>query len=346
MFTKPPTFQHRLRRNVLWLFFGLMVVLSVFFLFLNYPTRPTTKETMFGVTFSPYYMQEFGVDWKKAYTAILDDLGVRDLRLSAYWNHTEPSSGSFDFSDLDYQLDQAALRNAHVILAVGRKLPRWPECHDPEWITGSSRSEIEAQLLTYVDTVVQKYKDHPAVTRWQIENEPFFWFGVCDKTLGLSTLKKEIAIVRKYSPKPIVVTDSGEWSFWLPAAWEGDVLGISMYRESWNALLGRIPFPISPGFYQKKADIISPVQKNIIVTELQAEPWGEKPIAQMTREEMTDSMDIAKFESNVSFSQQTGFGEVYLWGVEWWYWMKTVQGDSSFWDTGREIFNVSHQATQ
>ncbi len=342
--TKKPSRKLRVRRIVVWFFIALVTIGAAIFLFLNYPARPVQGSVSFGVTFSPYYQESFGIDWKKAYIAILDDLGVRYFRLSAYWDHSEPVDDNFDFSDIDYELDQAAVRHAHVLLAVGRKLPRWPECHDPVWLKGMSRDEIEQQLLVYVNTVVQRYKDHPAVTRWQVENEPFFPFGECTHKLGLSTLKKEIAIVRKYSNKPIVVSDSGEWSTWLPAAEQADLLGISMYRESWNDILGRIPFPIGPGFYQKKSDLIAPFQKDIIVTELQTEPWGSRPIIEMTRKEMDDSMSISKLNSNVQFAEKVGFPEVYLWGVEWWYWLKVGLGDNSFWDAGRQLFGTSNNS--
>ena len=335
---KKPARSYSVRRVIVWCIVALFGVGAAVFLFLNYPARPVNGPVTFGVTFSPYYQEQFGVDWREAYTSILDDLKVRNFRLSAYWNHTESADDVFDFSDIDFELNEAARRDAHVLLAVGRKLPRWPECHDPLWLDGKSRDEIEKQLLVYVDTVVQRYKDHPAITRWQVENEPFFPFGECKNKLGLSTLKKEVAIVRKYSSKPIVVTDSGEGSAWLPAAEQGDILGISMYRESWNDILGHIPFPIGPGFYQKKSDLISPFQKDIIITELQTEPWGSRPIIEMTRQEMEDSMSIAKLNDNIVFAKKVGFPEVYLWGVEWWYWLKESQDDSSFWDAGKELF--------
>lgn len=335
---KPRTQQLSWWRVTTWVAMALFAIGATIFLFLNFPARPVNEAVSFGVTFSPYYQESFGLPWRKAFISILDDLGVRYFRLSAYWDRSEPVDNVFNFSDIDFQLDQAAARDAHVLLAIGRKLPRWPECHDPQWLQGSSRDEIEEQLLVYIETVVQRYKDHPAVTRWQVENELFFPFGACPNKLGLSTLKKEIQIVRKYSTKPIVVTDSGEWSVWLPAAQQGDILGVSMYRESWNDILGRIPFPIGPGFYQKKSDLIAPFQKDVIVTELQTEPWGSRPIIEMTRQEMDESMNIQKLNDNVAFAQKVGFPEVYLWGVEWWYWLKVTHNDTSFWERGKELF--------
>ena len=75
----------------------------------------------------------WGLDWKETYLALLDDLKVKNLKIAAHWDLIEPQDGVYDFADLDWQLEQARLHNAKVMLAIGMKTPRWPECHVPEW---------------------------------------------------------------------------------------------------------------------------------------------------------------------------------------------------------------------
>ena len=48
-------------------------------------------------------------------------------------------------------------------------------------------------------------------------------------------------------------------------------------------------------------------------------------------------MTIQHFRDNVEFARRVGFPEVYLWGVEWWYWIRE-KGDASFWNEARGLF--------
>jgi hypothetical protein len=323
-----------------------VLLCALFFIFLNFPSRKVSVPTQFGVTFSPWQATSFDLDWKETYTALLDDLGVRLFRLSAYWNMIEVKDNEFTFEEMDYQLDEAAKRGAKVILAVGRKLPRWPECHDPKWIQGMSRLGIERESLEQVRQVVLRYRNHPAVARWQVENELFFPFGICPNFLGVDSLKREVALVRSLDSRPIVVTDAGEWTVWLPAALYGDVLGSSLYREAWNGYLGRIQFPITPGYYQLKNNlIVKPLGKQVIFTELQAEPWGPKGVQEMTNKEMIAHMPIEKIQNNIRFAQSVGFSEVYVWGGEWWYALKK-RGDSSVWDAMKDVYVTQSSKTE
>ena len=43
-------------------------------------------------------------------------------------------------------------------------------------------------------------------------------------------------------------------------------------------------------------------------------------------------------KETVEFANETGFDEIYLWGAEWWYFMKE-QGQPQYWDYARELFN-------
>ena len=40
-----------------------------------------------------------------------------------YWEDTEKIRGSYDFSNIDWQLNEAAKNNVDVLLVVGRKQP-------------------------------------------------------------------------------------------------------------------------------------------------------------------------------------------------------------------------------
>lgn len=301
---------------------------------------PRNARVTYGVTFSKDFSQYLGLDWRENYIALLDDLKVRRLRLPVYWTEIEATQGEYDFSNIDWQISQARLRGAQIVIVVGQKQPRWPECHIPGWVGRLTDAERKVALETTITTVINRYMDNDSITAWQVENEPFLPYGECpafDKNL----LDDEIAIVRKLDPtRPVIITDSGELSTWYSAASRADVLGTTLYRIVWNENLGYVHYPISSLFYRMKAALImyfTDVQK-IIIMELQGEPWGPSTILDTPLDEQYRSMNPQQFRKNIEFVKNVEFSEAYLWGGEWWYWLKVKKGDDSMWEAARGIF--------
>lgn len=173
----------------------LTIIVAVFCYFFVGKSKPIEKID-FGITFSKIQTEGFKLDWQKTYLAILDDLRVKKLRLIAYWPEIEPTEGNFDFKDLDWQVNEAEKRDAEIILAVGQRLPRWPECHEPQWVQNQNLNLKNQKLLEYIEKTVDRYKTNPSIIAWQIENEPFLtWFGDCPK-MDKKFLDQEIALVR------------------------------------------------------------------------------------------------------------------------------------------------------
>ena len=108
------------------------------------------SELEYGVTFSQKQAQNLGLEWRQVYLSIFDDLGVKKVRLPAYWDEIERQEGSFFWEDLDWQLSEAEKRNVEIVLAVGARLPRWPECHFPSWTNGRLKAQIENKTLQYI----------------------------------------------------------------------------------------------------------------------------------------------------------------------------------------------------
>lgn len=294
------------------------------------------KKFEYGVSFSQPYAENLGLDWKQVYEATLTDLQIKLIRLPAYWNKVNPQQDRYEFADLDYQLDLAASHNAKVVLAVGRRLPRWPECHEPEWLKElSSQKAQENALLSYIETVVTRYYSHPAVYMWQVENEPFLSsFGECPKP-DKELLDREIALVNKLDPsRQVLVTDSGELSSWLSASNRGDVFGTTLYRFVFSDVFNRYWVNYIPyWFYRVKAGYVRLLhpEKQVIIAELQAEPWTTKGITKTEIDEQFKTMSMDKFNKMISVAKATGFSPQYLWGAEWWYWMKE-KGHPEYWD--------------
>jgi len=331
----------RMRKLYKFLFIVGIVVLILF----SFSFRKMPAQLTYGVSFSKFHSDELGLDWKKTFLALLDDLKVRNFRLSAHWPNTEPADGKFNFSELDFQIQEAQKRSASVILAVGRRLPGWPECHVPDWASKLSPDERNQKLLQYIEAVVNHYKGFNNIKYWQIENEPYFTaFSRADcGSFDENFLKEEVALVRQLDPtRPILLTDSGEWGLWYKAYKNGDAFGTTMYLYVYfkqGGISEPIRYPLIPAFYRIKQNIIGTIlgKKPSLVIELPAEPWLLQPIVDTPLNLQLERMGLDKFNEMIKFSSKTGFDTFYLWGAEWWYWMRD-HGHPEFWEHARELF--------
>ena len=320
-----------------YIFLIVICLLILVGLILSRSTADPNRQITWGITFEETFAKKLGLDWQVAYLAMLDDLGVKKIRLVAHWLEVEPKEGQFDFTELDWQVAQAQERDVKIILAVGYRLPRWPECHQPEWVI-----DQRPALLGYMEKVVNRYKDNAAVFAWEVENEPFLSFGECPK-LDVKLLDEEIALVRQLDSRPIILTDSGELSLWVRAAKRADIFGTTMYRWVWNQQLGSYKYPIPPGFFRLKERLVRLFvgwQKPFVVIELQGEPWTHKQIYEIPIEEQLKLMPLTEFISTIDYAKQTGFSEYYWWGAEWWYYLKQ-NGHPEYWDKVKELISAN-----
>lgn len=317
----------------------ILVIILIGYLFIG-KSKPAEK-TEWGVTFSKRYAIDLGLDWQKTFSAILDDLKTKKIRVIAYWDEIEPEQGKYDFGDLEWQLLEIERHGGEAIFALGRKMPRWPECFEPAWAQNLSQGEKEGEILAFLKATITYFKDRPSVKIWQIENEPFLGtFGECPK-MDKKFIDKEIALVRYLDyRKPIMITESGEFSTWIGGARRADIVGTSVYRKVYGKL-GYVKYPIPPVFYQRKANLIKLLfdLDDIIAIEVQAEPWGNKPMKEMSIEEQDITMSFGQFNDILEYIRQAGFNKAYLWGTEWWYWRK-VNGDDRFWNRAKTLFSL------
>ncbi|NCP58564.1 hypothetical protein AUJ30_02145 [Candidatus Wolfebacteria bacterium CG1_02_39_135] len=309
------------------------------------PVNPN-RNIEWNVTFSAKFSRQLGLDWQKNYEAILNELKPKKVRLVIYWDQTEKERGGFDFSETDWLLEKSREYKTSVILTLGMKVPRWPECHTPEWTQNLTPDEKEEALRQYLKTVVSRYKDNLIIEMWQIENEPFLLFGECPGR-SKDFFEKEISTVKSIdSKRPVVSTDSGEFGLWYKAAKEGDIFGTTMYRKVYTKLLGpflgNIEYPIGPEYFRLKEKIvrflINDYNKRFIVIELQGEPWSPTELQDRTYEDQMELFSFDYFTDTIKYAKETGFDEYYLWGSEWWYWLKEKHNDSRFWDYAKTIF--------
>ncbi|MDP3947156.1 MAG: DMT family transporter [bacterium] len=312
----------------------------------SFPPVPAERPITWGVTFSEKFSRELGLDWRENYLAILDELKPARLRLVAYWDVIEKRPGSLDFSSLDWQLDLAERRGMPVLLAVGQKVPRWPECHVPDWAEALSLEKREEALREYLAKVILRYRDRRGIMMWQVENEPFLMFGTCGAR-GVEFLDREITLTKSLDPaRQILISDGGEFGDWMRAARRGDVFGTTMYRRAYpkiiGPLFGVIEYPIGPDFFRVKEKftrwLTGKTDQRFIVVELQGEPWSSLHLRETSIEEQVDIFSPAYFADTIEYAKRAGFEEYYLWGGEWWWWMKEVNGTDEYWNYARQLY--------
>lgn len=305
---------------------GLLLVLIVFVSFIFDKINPYPNQIKYGVTFSPSYAGYLKLDWRSTYLQILDGLKVKNLRIPTYWDVAEAIRGRYDFGQTDYLLDEAGKRGVKVMLILGMRQPRWPECQIPAWAKNLTVVGRQQQVLEFIQKTVERYKDRPEIWAWQVENEPFVsWFGESCDPPDKKFLQAEVMMVKKLDSRPVVITDSGEWSSWISAMRSSDILGISVYRKAHNQLLhSYITYPFPALMYPLKstlARLLAPQNQKTIISELQVEPWLQTGALDTSLEEQLKLFSLTDFKNNIEYAKKIGFDEIYLWGVEWWYFM-------------------------
>jgi len=300
-------------------------------------------EIKWGTAFDPYYAEYLGLDWQRTYLSLLDEVGVDHLRLVAFWDAVEPEDNQLNFERLDFQVEEAEKRGVKLIIAIGRRLPRWPECHVPAWAKGLSEEEQQMGVLELLPWIVNRYKESSSLEFWQVENEPYVWFfGECPGA-NEQFVRQEMELVKSLDPHhPILLTESGELSTWFKISRLGDYVGVSMYEVIYDGtFFHRYQHYFFPQeYYRIKANFYKRLGwvEEIFVSELQAEPWGPKPLPEMTLEEQYLSFNPDLFRHNLRFARSSGFSRFYLWGAEWWIYAREKLGVPDFVEEAKALW--------
>ena len=320
------------------IFILLMIVVVAYALLWIFSIKKYPVE--YGVSFNKAHAESLGLDWQETYLAMLNDLKPKYIRISANWDEVEEKVGEFNTKDVDWMMTEAEKKQVGVVLTIGQKAPRWPECHVPDWAGNLSKEDYGKKVTEYIKYIVEKYRNHPALDIWQVENEAFikFKFGNCDM-FDESLVGSEIDLVHSLdSNHKILITDSGELSTWHQAIKAGDIFGTTVYRIVMTPQGFYWNYDWLPaGFYKLKYKFWFPGNKPFFVSELQAEPWFTGEGAVYTPVEVQEkSMDPKRLQKHFDFVEHIGVSRAYLWGVEWWYWMKVERGDDRYWNLVRD----------
>lgn len=306
-------------------------IIGIFFIFIGLWLlsfgAPTQNNPKMGVTFSPRYAEELGLNPEEVFDEIVTDLKPKIVRLPVYWDEVELEKGVYSFDQTEKYLNKLESNGIETVLVVGYKQPRWPECFQPLWSKSEQEPEFSKSILSLVEKEVNTFKKYDSIKYWQLENEPFLDFGICPKP-NYNRVAEEFNLIKSLDSRPILMTDSGELSSWIPVLSLTDIFGTTLYRTVWSPWFGIVEYPWPPIFYQLKGQIVKYISgntdKKIIISELQAEPWPDekKSLGQIPIAEQQQLFSTKQFIDNVEYGKQTNMDEIYLWGGEWWYFMK------------------------
>lgn len=319
---------------------AIAILFACLFLFARISTslrQIPNQPVRFGITYSTVYASNLGLDVMKTYQDLIENLGVRVVRLPVYWSDIEPQKGFYVWNQLDALIKYSEEHHVLLTVSLGRKVPRWPECFIPNWAQKLSEDDQQKAVLDMERAVITRYRHSVSIERWQLENEPFFPFGVCQQ-IREKDLREEIAFVHSLDSRPIQITSSGETEPWSLSSKLSDVFGISVYRFTWNNVFGYFTYPLSPLFYRIRALPILLRNKPFIVSELQAEPWFSEDYKNKSISYWYDVFNAQDLNENVRFVKEMHVTEAYLWGAEWWEYLKQHEEDR-LWNAAKDLFS-------
>lgn len=279
----------------------------------------------FGTTYSTKYASQLGLDPKLAYLRILDEFNFKIIRLCAYWDLIEPKKGEFNFDFLDYQIEEASKRGIEIILAVGRKVPRWPEYHEPKWALELDYEDFENFLKDFIATVIKRYEKFEYIKLIQIENEAFlkFNFGITNIKISKQTTISEIESAKAITNKTIATTDALKWGNPKKLLELVDVVGINIYTKSFKKRIFNKNLYLKMNYSDKLIqNKIKGYQNRMFIAELQTEPWGSNFVNKLSRDEVQETASIESIEKNIEFAYKTEIRDILFWGAEWWIYIE------------------------
>ena len=64
-----------------------------------------------------------------------------------------------------------------------------------------------------------------------------------------------------------------------------------------------------------------------------------KPLTDNKPKALVEVKNTPLLEIVITKLKKSGFDEIYLWGVEWWWWLGQKTGDWSYWEYGKQMNN-------
>jgi hypothetical protein len=319
------------------------------------------RSARLGTTFSQLQCRYLGLDYRKAFGHICS-LGFNHIRLCSYWNEIESVENQFDFTTLDWLLDESHRQGVDVVLTVGMKAPRWPEFHFPDWLNDRydtsgnpqpiDRNEaIADRALHFIQTLMNHTRHAPTLKYWQVENEPFTRLDItAGRYLSYEFVRREVELTRSLAlpnqkllmtnsislPTAQLAADDEAFEESLALA---DAVGLNVYTK----------VPVGNSFYLEPSqpywNKLEAWQKALVangkedwIAEAQAEPWEPNELVPITKVDYPSSTP-KRVEYIVAALENLGYSRIMLWGSEYWYWNR-INGRNLWWWTAQKLLGA------
>ena len=293
----------------------------------------------FGITFSHTHLNLLKIPVNDALDLALE-MGFSHLRLGSYWQEVEKNKGVYNFSKLEGLLIRCEKTKQKVIMNVGMKSPRWPEFYWPGYLKDKNfnNSEARRRTLLFIEKLVKTLNKYSCITHWEVENEPLDPNGSENLAIPIDFLIEEVGLVRKLDNRQIIVSlwaDDLESRQLFPEILPiSDMIGLDLYYKRFmKSDKGKPYYEGSKTSDDYLREIIKTSPKEVIIMELQAEPWEKDIKGYLSKD--PESISPKLLESNLKKASSLGVREIILWGFEYWYYQKS-QGDNRYLEVIKE----------
>lgn len=317
------------------------------------------NQLQIGTTFSQLQCQYIDLDYQEAFRHICS-LGLKRIRLCSYWHEIEPIDNSFDFTTLDWLLDESHRQGIEVILTVGMKAPRWPEFHFPDWLAAQHDTSVTSEpidhnaaiayyALRFVHKVIEHSRHAPNLKYWQVENEPFTQLEItAGRYLSYDFVRQEVELVRTLAmpEQKLLLTNA----ITLPEASSNeddrafqeslslaDAVGINVYTQVPDGNSSHYLQPLPSYWYKLNAwqQQLTTSGKEAWISEAQAEPWEPNHLVALDAVQYPSSSP-QQTSGLVNLLVDLGYHSILLWGCEYWYWHQQ-NGRDRWWNTVEQL---------
>lgn len=326
--------------------------------------------TRLGLSFRPRQVEALGLDQLATLQELLA-YPFEIIRLGAYWNRIEHLPGAFDPRELDREMEVAERAGKKIILCLGAlKTFGYPEFYAPPHqldpplpegrrVTPSTHPSLLAAATAFVARLVERYRGHPSIIGWQVENEAVDPLGIEHSwRLDRAFVAEEVAAVRRADPsRPILMngflpaTLPGSLAQWWQTRDQGDsltiaqeladIIGVDYYPRYALAALGSRALYLdgarSAWARRRMARLLDQTRRSgqkVMITEGQAEPWETTTIPPNPSATDPSSCPPEQVISNYNRAMRWSLAdaplEAYLfWGAEYWV-LRQRSGDPRY----------------
>jgi hypothetical protein len=265
--------------------------------------------TLLGVSFRTPHLETLGLDARTSLHTLLS-YPIHLIRLGAYWNRIERTSGSFSYDELDWQIDAAEQAGKQIILCLGPlKTFGYPEFFVPEHHLRSPLPEhrlikpsVYPSLLSaateFITRLVNRYKQRKGIVAWQLEHDAVDPLGMEHSwRLDVSFVATEVEALKKADSTRLIVLNGFlptsllvRLSQWWRTRDQGDslavarqmanIVGVDYYPRHALRTIGAKTLYLDgsqrPWLHKRWQRLYTWThthQQQLMITEGQAEPW-------------------------------------------------------------------------